>query len=729
MAKNKALLKAKRKQKQSPEPVSPPVNQKKALDENLQTKKKWVEIFLLLLILLVSFYVRIEDLNDWGKRPELAFYKGEPLLTTFDGYYYLTLARDLAEGTYATIDDKRAVPDYPKRPFPPPLLSVMAAMVKKITPFSMNWIGTALPVLLGLLLAVPVYALGRFYGGSSMGLSAVLMALLSHYYVYRSSLGWFDTDCMNVTWATGISYCFLRFGIEKTTKRYIYFGAGIFAYLLFLWWWDSTPQVVTAVTAVPLTVALIFFYRPKAREGLIFYGIITACIFLVLSWKGLDLPVQIFNKISGIYSYIAKESSGFFPNTGISISEQVRPSLEEIVSRTTNSLPVLILSLSGLLWLFYKKPKESLFLSIPLLLSGLSFLFAKRFLIFLSPATALGLGFFISRLWHLKERHRVLIFIAPLAAILIASPAFYRDIKKTFWPKEQPFIIAGMDAAHKKTPENAVIWAWWDHGYPMIYWSRRGTISDGTFHGPERVVYNGLPMATHDFKFSANFMQFFVKRGETGIHLFYKALDNNIPKAFFLMKKILAVGPDGALGIIRHAGLKPVDHWKTDEDWLRFFFPETTRPVYLFLDYRLTKINYWWYWFGTWDPKLKDGIHPAFYRSFADIKTMGSHLKSGNELDVDLRDGIAVLGGNAIALKKIIINDGASLNTKEFHKNGLMYEALLKPDFAVLQDEDFSRSIFNMLFMRTVAAKRYFSPVELNSPFYQLWEVKGDKIN
>jgi len=79
---------------------------------------------------------------------------------------------------------------------------VIAAGLAKITPFSLNWIGAVLPALLGLLLALPLYALGRFYGGPAMGLTAVLMGLLSHYYVYRSSLGWFDTDCMNVTSAT-----------------------------------------------------------------------------------------------------------------------------------------------------------------------------------------------------------------------------------------------------------------------------------------------------------------------------------------------------------------------------------------------------------------------------------------------------------------------------------------------------------------------------------------------
>ncbi len=66
----------------------------------------------------------------------------------------------------------------------------------------------------------------------------------------------------------------------------------------------------------------------------------------------------------------------------------------------------------------------------------------------------------------------------------------------TFWPVEPPPLIQGMDVAREKTPPGSVIWAWWDHGYPMHYFSRRGTISDGTYHDGELAMINAFPMAT-----------------------------------------------------------------------------------------------------------------------------------------------------------------------------------------------------------------------------------------
>ena len=215
----------------------------------LRANKKALEIAALLMVIIVGLIIRLEDIRDWQQQPDIAFYQGEPVLTNFDGYYYLTLARDLVEGTYNKVDEKRAVPDGIDRPSPPPLMSVMAAAVAKVTPFSMSWIGAVFPAVVGVLLALPLFGLGRYYGGAAMGLTAALMGLVSHYYVYRSNLGWFDTDCMNITWAMISAWCFLNFGVKQTSRRYLYFAAGLVNTALFLWWWDMTTNVVIACSA------------------------------------------------------------------------------------------------------------------------------------------------------------------------------------------------------------------------------------------------------------------------------------------------------------------------------------------------------------------------------------------------------------------------------------------------------------------------------------------------
>ncbi len=695
----------------------------------LKTRTLLLEIITLCLVIAVGMLVRVEDYQDWKSNPARAFYKGEPLLTTFDGYYYLSLAKDLIDGTYTPVDTLRAVPDYPKRPEPPPLISVLAATAAKITHLSLNWIGTFMPPILGILLALPVYALGRFYGGPSMGLTAALMSLLSFYYIYRSNVGWFDTDCMNVTWATCAVFCFLKFGVEQTRRRYFYLAGGFVVLGLFLWWWDQTPQVTITITLLPLVVALLFFYRPPRREGLILAGIAASALFLLLAWKGFDLPVKVIKGVVSQYQYISKEASSDFPNIGVTISEQARPSFKEIVQKTTDSLPVFLFGVAGLLFLFYRKPRESLFLSVPLILGCLSFFFAKRFIIFLAPVLALGTGFLISELWHWKKKFSWLAIVAPLLVLVLAYPAYSKGMKKTFWPKEPPHLIAGMVEAGQKTPEDAVIWAWWDHGYNMIYWARRGTINDGSVHMPERSVYNAIPYTTHNLRLSANFMQFYVARGMSGINMFYKALGKGKAKGLAMIKKVMALGPEKSRFLIAQAGLKPTEQYKTPEDWLRFFFPSDARPVYLFVDWRLTLTSYWWFWLGSWNIEKHEGIHPV-YKAYYGLKKKNDLTYANRMISVDFKKGVAQKGRRQVMLKKGLINYGRKLKRFSFeHKKGYDFEILAPAGFGALEDSAIAESVFNKLFIRHINARPYFSPVSLRTPSYQIWKVTGDRID
>jgi dolichyl-diphosphooligosaccharide--protein glycosyltransferase len=601
--------------------------------------------------------------------------------------------------------------------------------VSKISPFSLNWIGAVLPAVLGLLLAFPLYGLGRFYGGPVMGLTAALMGLLSHYYVYRSSLGWFDTDCMNVTWATGAAYCFLKFGTEISQRRYLYFMGGLAVYLLFLWWWDSTPQVATVISMLPLAVALVFFYRPKPGEAFIFLGIAGLGIIAILFWMGLDLPLKIFKHIASVFNYIStKEIVDIWPPIGATISEQAVPSFHEIVTKTTNSLPAFIFAGLGLAWLFYRRPKESMFISVPLILAALSFFFAKRFMIFLSPVTALGIGYLISEIWRWRQRFFVASLVAPILVILLIWPALTEDIAKTFWPKEPPHLIAGMDAASKKTPQDAVIWAWWDHGYPLNYWAERGTVGDGTLHGGERSFYNGLPLATHDERLAANFMRFYVHSGMDGIQKIYQALGNDPARGVKLIKKVLSAGPEKAREIIISAKLKPVGNLQDVNQWLKFFYPEQTRPVYLFLDWRLTITSYWWYWLGTWDMEKREGIHPP-YKAFYNVHEKGGYIRGSDGLEINTENGNLRMGNQLIALTHLVRRERQNVSTKRYDRErGLRFEMLIPAKFGALMDANISESVFNKLFLRHNFNPNYFRPVAINTPSYQIWEVVGDSI-
>jgi len=707
-------------------------------------RRRWLEIALLLLIVAAGMLFRLDDLRDWRQEEAKTFYNGEPIHNTFDAWFYLGLAQDLLEDRYHPVDEKRGVPDSPPRPSPPPLLSVLAAFLVTATNLSLSWIGALLPVALGPLLAVPLYFLGRFYGGPLMGLSAALLAVLSPIYVMRSNIGRFDTDCLVVTLAVAPALLFLHFGTKTTARRYLYLAGGLLAYLLSLWWWDQAPDVVTATSLLPLGVALAFFYRPAKRDGLLLYGGLGAVALVLLGLAGLDLPLKLIQGLWGKFLYISKDAAGDFPNIGITITEQGRPPLGKIIREVTG-LPVprqagvllnilyalpMLAGLAGLVLLVRRRGRETLFL-LPLFgLAALSF-YANRFLLFLVPVYALGIGAFLAGLRDWLPRQgwlgRVTI---PLLIVFLLLPLYTHNRQSLAWPKEPAWVVAGMEETRRRTPDDAVIWAWWDHGYALNYYARRATVTDGSIHGGERVVYSALPLATKDFRMAANFMQFFTVRGEQGMRRLQRACGDDAGAALDLIKEVMATGPLQAEAAIAAASLRDSGELQSVDDWRRFFFPERPRPLYLFLDEKMPQLAYWWYWFGTWDINKQEGHHPRT-QIFYDVRYVNSRVTGSMGLRIDVATG--EMRVPAMNLHTGLAALAALIDSRPHEKNytrpgGFFFSVIERARFGLLMDEPLYESVFGKLFARQQYDPRYFRPVILNQPAFQLWEVRGETI-
>ena len=306
------------------------------------------DIIMLLLIVGVGLWVRLDNLIIWYDFPDAAFIDGQPLLTNFDGYYYLRLARDLVEHSYTATDTLRAVPDYWSRPFPPPLLSHVIAKLAQVTPFSLDWVGVTLPAFFGALLALPLFGLGWMYGGRVCAYTTALFGVLSHYYVFRTQLGWLDTDCLNVFFPLAITLSFMGFALCRDWKRYFYFFLGGLGYCLFILWWDQATQVVTVLSVIPAVLALVFYYRPSLREGVVFVSILTAVIVLCLSFFGWGTLGQVLSRIFSLYRYISKGEAGLFPNIGVTVAEQGPVDFVEAVDLTADSFVVFIFAVIGI---------------------------------------------------------------------------------------------------------------------------------------------------------------------------------------------------------------------------------------------------------------------------------------------------------------------------------------------------------------------------------------------
>lgn len=691
--------------------------------------KKQLLLLVLAFILIASsgLVVRLDAVKDWLHQPDRALFNDEPILTTFDGYYYLTLARDMVEGTYNPVDERRAVPESPMRPSPAPLMSVMAATVAAVTPYSLNWIGVVLPAILGVLLIIPVYGIGRAYGGSLMGLVAAMVAVLSPFYVARSGLGWFDTDCMLVTWVMMASWLAMRFAEETTLKRHYYLAAALVNWMLTLWWWDQTPHVATILVLSPLFAAMLFFYRPPVKQWFISGFMVAIAIGVVLSFFGADLFLNMFNRALSMLGYVSKQANGPFPNIGVSISEQVKPDLQTLVDATTGNLWVLMFAASGLVAMLWNYRLRSVFIAAPIGLALLGGFTAFRFLIFAAPIVGLGIAYLVHLIWRKSHHQKVFSGLAILFAVACIWPIYDASIhRKGIYPTQQPAMVKGIHQLSELTPSDAVAWSWWDNGYPINYWGRRATISDGQKHGGERSMYNAIPYVTANFRLSANFMQFYVSRGMGGIHAFYEANGGDIGKGYKLMLDILANGPEKGLELIENASLKPNAARNSSTQWLEFFYPQNPRPVNFFIDWRLTKLSYWWFWLGSWDVDKKAGMHP-YYKAHHYARIEVGKLKNNFDLNVDLEAGEVMSNGTPVKVSKFYLHDGVDTTIIDYEvKNGLIVEFFEPTAWAVVQEDIVSRSVFNQLLLRHIYPKKYFDIVVSESPAYQIWSATAD---
>ncbi len=694
----------------------------------LSQHRRLFETCLIVAIIVFGILLRLSDLSHWNENRQRAFVDGQPLHTTFDAWFYLSLAKDLVDGTYHNVDEKRGVPECPPRPVPPPLLSVLAAGIAKLTTFSLSWIGAVIPVLLGPLISIPVFLIGKIIGGYMMAVSASLLCVVYPFYVIRSSIGRFDTDCLIVTFCLILVWLFIKFGTLKTPKQYLYLFFSFIVYLLFLWWWDQAHSVVTAFYLFMFAVTVMVFYRPQKKEALLFFGGIIIFFLVFVSLKGLGVVVDIVDTLWSKYLYISKYT-GVYPNIGLTISEQSRPTISMLLNYTTVNLPSLIFAITGIFLLYVKKTKYAIVMLPMTVLSFLAVTYANRFIIFLVPMIAVGAGYLLSVLWDFRQRYKVLFIICPIVLVFFSATAFFKAKAFIPWPKEHGKVAEGMVLASEITPSDSVIWAWWDHGYAITYLARRATINDGSIHSGERTMYNAIPFRADSQRMSANFMHFYVKHGMKGMRLLNRALDYNRDEALELLEDILASGPREAKHIIEESGLLNFEGYESVDDWLKFFFPGVTRPVYLFLDNLLTRTAYWWYWFASWNFETQTGDHPL-YRVYYGVRIKDNAITGRKGLHIDMDKGIMHANGRQVMLSDIVIRTRTGILDKSFKtESPLKFELYEPAGMGVLLDRDIAGSVFHRLFVLNLADDQYFKSIKTELPFYQIWEVRADSFD
>jgi dolichyl-diphosphooligosaccharide--protein glycosyltransferase len=662
-----------------------------------------------LVVMALGAWLRLDNLEIWRDKESRFFQDERPLLLSVDGYYYLGLARALLDGKYEASDPNRAVPDGVDRPMPPPLLSTLTALGVRLTRAEIDWVAVLLPPLLGLLVALPVYALGAGWGGMAMGWIAALFTLCAPFYVFRSVAGWYDTDCLNLAFPLAIAYFLLRFSAATGRARLLFLGAALATWLGFLWWWDHGRAEATFAFVLPLGVALVLHYRRRPEERWLWAALLAACL-VGLFFFGQDL----FDRAVGATRYVTKESGTAFPVAAGNVVEQNPADWARVARDGAGSAWTLLVALAGLGLLAWRRRAELLFLSFPIFVSLLSFQ-AVRFLMFMAPLVGLGVASAVVESWR-RLRPPALGRAVAAGMLLLASWPFVSHWQRdnVIEPRRFPFQVEAMKAMAEKTPADAVIWTDWGHGYPLQYYGERGTLSDGG-HRSNRLLYLlSVPLASRDFRTAANWIAFFTAHGPRALTRARGPLGEDWSSVTRNLLRLLGAGPRGARSLLEELGMRGDEA----DDWVAFLFPRKRRPVYVFLD--ADKIRTPWFFYGTWDFDKGTGTqfaHTPFFR----LEREGSVVRN-EEIVIDLEKGSARYGRHAMPLSRLITSEGEH----SYRRGGLSFRFDPVAGFGLLYDDNVGASVGHKLYVGTDVDPRYFERVISRYPLYRVWKVRSD---
>lgn len=193
-----------------------------------------------------------------------------------------------------------------------------------------------------------------------------------------------------------------------------------------------------------------------------------------------------------------------------------------------------VLGLLGFLLVLFRRP-GALFL-LPLAALGLlSTRLGGRMVMFGAPVVAVGLT--LPLYWLLQRLVRAdlrgagagLLTSAVLIGLLVVP---FVDMIQAM--SQGPMInrrhADALTRARTMTPEDAVLWLWWDWGYAAHYFARRATIADGAQHAGPSLYLPAAVFATDNARFARQLIRYTAKSGNEPGNVF-KNLDGAAAQA------------------------------------------------------------------------------------------------------------------------------------------------------------------------------------------------------
>ncbi len=673
-------------------------------------------IFSLIIPIFIGLFVRFDDLKVWEKyRDKFYLDDGRPILTSIDGYYFARYGEEYKKGIYKAgeVDPLKFVPDnfieikdYDKfeitYPDPIPLESWLAGNLSKIFNKPIENIALWLTPVLAVLVVIPIVLIFRnIFNLYITGFLGALTTVISLTYISRTSVARFDTDSLNLFFPFMVVFLLLKVLEEQREKiKYIYSAlAGVFLYLYY--WWYFHADLIALMLLTYLFILVVSKFKNLTKSDFIAVGII---VFFANPLVVIDGLVPLINKVVNISIY-SKPSDYPYPSVAVSIAELQKYYFTKLAEITIGNEVLFILGILGSVLFFVKFWKRAL-LILPLFLIGLmAFKNGHRFVMYLAPFIGIGLGFILDFLINFirKQKRDFLRFsLIPVLTLLVLFVNL-NSISHTELPKLNKDIVEEFINLRKMTPTNSWIWSWWDFGYPIQFYSNRGTYFDGGSQNTPKLYYVAYSYTTFSPKEAYNTIMSISSVGVKTLE--YLREKKNIP-----VDKIVKNVKEGK------------------------YIKAISNPVYfLFTSDQLGKFN-WIHYFGSWDFKKKTGKHKGI-KSLTGCKNETPYILTcfKGSLKVDLKRGLIIQKRLPIddikKIKFVVLKDNKGYKVVNKNNEGLVLEIVIngkeRKTLFLLMDEESFNTMFNKMFILRDYDKRYFELVRDNFPTAVLYRVKN----
>ncbi len=391
--------------------------------------------------------------------------------------------------------------------------------------------------------------------------------------------------------------------------------------------WHSLFPYLIRYDVVLLFGCICVFGRPGMRRALLVGGLAYALPMLVGAWgllfalalgwglhrdearfmdlvRGRALPIagwcavavllfdpdvfrMFLNSIAGYVKRSGDPSPGaggddplVYPSVAQSIIEVQDLSLSEVLSYFHPWLWVALAGLGGFVPLLLARPAA--FFLLPLgVLSFLSVKLGGRMVMFGAPV--LALGFALPMVWGVQRvlRHDlrtgwVRLALSAVLLVIVATPFVDLLPAMTQGPIINKRHAEALRHIRTATPEDSMVWIWWDWGYSAHHFAHRRTIADGASHGGPSLYVPAAVFSTANPRFAWQLIRYTAERG-------------GIPGSVFE-----GMGGAQAQELVHRLGIE------------KMTFADAPRQ-YLVVSYDMLRLGFWITNFGTWDFLSREG--------------------------------------------------------------------------------------------------------------------------